>query len=254
MKTISLVIPVYNEEKRIDKILKALGKGLNFNGIIVEKVVFVDDGSRDETAKKIKNFIKDNKKNQTELISYIKNKGRGQAVVKGALRCDSDFVLYVDADLSIPFDNLKQFKPYIEKDYDLMFGSKKKPGAKQIVKRGKLRTLVGYGHSVIASMVLGVWVWDFQGGFKIFSRRLVEEIFPQMTVDRWGFDMEIIYLAEKLKYKTVELPVIWGHVDNGSKVKLVRDILRSLKDMFQIRKNWQTGVYRVGGWVKPEYA
>ena len=126
----------------------------------------------------------------------------------------------------------------MEKDYDLLFASKKRPGAKQQIKRGVLRTVIGYGHSIIASIVLGIFVWDFQGGFKIFSKQFVQEVFPRLTVERWGFDMEVIFLAKKLGYKTIELPVVWGHVKNGSKVKLLRDTVRSLREMNKIRLNW----------------
>lgn len=244
MKTLSLIIPLYNEEARIGKALKTLKKGFKFNGIKLEKVIFVDDGSKDETTLKIHQAkLEQYLKVPVEIISYSVNRGRGCAIKTGVLRSSSDYTLYCDADFSIPLKNLKKFIPYLEKDYDLLIGSKKKPGARAKIERSFLRNIIGFGHTVIASLILGVFVWDFQGGFKIFSKKLVEEIFPLLTIDRWGFDMEIIFLAKKLGYKTIELPVVWSHIENGSKVKLARDILRALKEMVKIKINWFKGAY-----------
>jgi glycosyltransferase involved in cell wall biosynthesis len=239
MKTISIVIPVFNEIKRIQKTLDSLKKGFNFDGLKLKEVVFVDDGSKDHIKEKIaKESLGKYLKADIKIISYQPNQGRGYAVKIGALNCSSDYVLYADADFSIPLANLTNFLPYLKKDYDLIFGSKKKPGARQIINRGLLRNIVGLGHSLIASFSLGVFAWDFQGGFKIFSRHFIEEVFPMLTLDRWGFDMEVIFLGKKLGFKTKELPVCWSHIDKGSKVKLMRDISRSLNDMKSIRDNW----------------
>lgn len=260
MKTLSIVIPVYNEGKRIKKTLKTLEKGFKFNGLKLEKIVFVNDGSNDGTIKLVKDFIEQNKKNllstsyNLQLITYHQNRGRGYAIKRGALNCFSDYVLYVDADLSIPITNLAKFIPLMKKGYDLLFASKKMPGAKQTIKRGLIRTIIGYGHSIVASLFLGVFVWDFQGGFKIFSKAFIEEVFPLLTVSRWGLDMEVIFLGKKLGYKTAELPASWGHIENGSKVKLVRDILRSLREMKQIRQNWFKGEYTFLAMVNLQYA
>lgn len=246
MKTLTLVIPVYNEGKRIEKILSQLKKGFNFRGITLTEITFADDGSRDDTLTVIKNYIPVLEKNlniKIRILTYENNKGRGYAVRTAALSTRTDYVLYTDADFSIPLFNLKKFAPYLKKGYDLLFGSKKKPGAKEIVKRKMTRRIVGYSHSFIASMILGVFAWDFQGGFKLFSRRFIDECFHEMKIDRWGFDMEVIFLAKKKGYKTVELPVTWGHVENGSKVKLLRDIVRALREMSLIRYYWIKGNY-----------
>ncbi len=239
MKTISIVIPVFNERKRIHKTLNNLKKGFNFKGLKLKEIIFVDDGSKDNIKTKIKKAnLKKHLKAKIKIISYKPNRGRGYAVKIGALNCSADYILYADADFSIPLANLKSFIPYIKKDYDLIFGSKKMPGAKQTINRGSIRNIVGYGHSIMAGMFLGVYAWDFQGGFKIFSKNFVNEVFPMLTLDRWGFDMEVIFLAKKLTYKTKELPVTWAHIENGSKVKVARDIIRSLGDMNSIRVNW----------------
>lgn len=241
MKTLSMVIPLYNEGGRIDKTIKILERGFDYNGLKLESLIFVDDGSTDSTVRKIvhnKEGLAKALKCPVKLITYNPNKGRGHAIRFATLLSRSDYVLYADGDMSIPLSNLKTVLPVISKNYDLIFGSKKKPGANAVIPRSLIRKLVGYGHSLIASIVLGVIVWDFQGGFKIFSKKLIREVFPYLTVDRWGFDMEIIFLAKKLGYKNLEIPVTWSHQEKDTKVKLVRDILRSLSEMTSIRYNW----------------
>lgn len=244
MITLSIVIPIYNEENRIDNSIRALKKGFNFKDIELKKVIFVDDGSVDKIKRTLRRAQLNRKLNTSyQLISYKKNKGRGHAVKVGAQFTNTDYVLYLDADYSIPLINLKKFIPFMEKGYDVMAGSKKMPGAIAKIPRGFVRELVGLGHTLIASTLLGVFHWDFQGGFKIFSKRYIKEVFPTLRIDRWGFDMEVLFLANKMGFKSKEIPITWSHVDQDSKVKLVRDIIKSLKDIFEIQINWFTGKY-----------
>ncbi len=247
MLTLSLVIPFYNEGERIKKTLSVLSRGFSCPGVCLERIVFVDDGSLDGASSLVRSFMSSYAHlYDMKLISYSPNKGRGYAVRQGVLAClSSDYILYTDADFSIPLANLTSFVSYMKSGYDLLFGSKKKPGAKQLVKRSLLRNIVGYGHSLVASLVLGVFVWDYQGGFKIFSSSFAREVFPYLTVDRWGFDMEVVFLAKKFAFKTIELPVFWGHIEKDSKVKLIRDILRSLREMRTIKANWSREKYSI---------
>ncbi len=247
MKTISLIIPTYNENNRIEKTLKTLKKGFNFNGVKIDEIIFSDDGSTDDTIKIIKNYkkeIENNTNTKVKILINKRNKGRGFAIRKGALISKSDFILYADADFSIPLENLKKFIPYINKNFDVIIGSKKIKGAKEIIKRSLLRKIIGYIHSFVAYFILGVFVWDFQGGFKLFSKKFVENVFPYLEIDRWGFDMEVIFLAKKLDYKLKELPIKWAHIEKDSKVKLLRDILRSIDEMVKIKINWLKGKYQ----------
>lgn len=244
MITLTVIVPVYNEENRIEKSIKALKKGFNFKGIELKKVIFVDDGSDDKINKKLRQaHLKKNLNTSYQLISYKKNRGRGHAVKVGAQFSNSDYVLYIDADFSIPLSNLNKFISYMEENYDVISGSKKMPESIAKIPRDIVRNIVGYGHSIIASLILGVFYWDFQGGFKIFSKRYIKEVFPMLKIDRWGFDMEVLFLAKKMGFKTQELPVVWSHIDQDSKVKLARDITKSLKDILEIQINWLTGKY-----------
>jgi len=240
MKTLTIVVPFYNENKRIENIIKALEKGFNFNWLKLEKIIFVNDGSTDTTDKKINAAQLENYLNiPIEVIGYKTNQGRGYAVRLGCIQSITDYTLYLDADFSIPLANLNSCRQYIRQNYDLIIGSKKKPGSIARIPRGFIRNFVGYGHSLIASLLLGVYIWDFQGGFKLFSKKFIKNVFPSLKQSRWGLDMEVIYLANKLGYRIREIPVVWSHQDKESKVKLLRDIFRSLKDMIEIRFNLQ---------------
>jgi len=255
MITISLIIPTYNEDGRIKKTIETLKQGVYFYGQILKEIIFTDDGSTDETLgliKKAKKSIERKNKTKVKIIFYEKNRGRGYAIRQAALLSKGDYVLYADADFSIPLENIKKFIPYMKKDYDVIIGSKKIKGVREIIKRSLIRKIVGYGHSFIAYLILGVFVWDFQGGFKLFSRQYVDKIFPYLQIDRWGFDMEVIFLAKKLNYKLKELPVRWGHVEDNSKVVLLRDIVRSLEEMIRIKTNWLGGKYQKD--VIPKFA
>lgn len=241
MITLTIVIPVFNEGERIENTLESLKKGFNLHGLKLTNLIFVNDGSQDKTLKLIKKqkgHLEKKLKTKVKIHSYSPNRGRGYAIRESVLIANSDYVLYLDADLSIPLTNLAKCILQVNQGVDLIFASKKMLGAKALIPRSLLRNIVGYGHSIVASLILGVIAFDFQGGFKMFSKKLITEVFPFLTIDRWGFDMEVIFLAKKLGYKTSEFPVVWRHKENGSKVKLIRDILRSLKDMFLIKFNW----------------
>ncbi len=246
MKKLSLVLPVYNEADRIKSTIEKLKNGVDSFPYDLHEIIFVNDGSNDKTLsilKSQKESIESILEVNVQILSYKENKGRGYAVRLGGLNATGNYIIYTDSDFSIPLTNFSKFKEYLDKDFDLVFGSKKKPGAEALIKRGLIRKIVGYGHTLLASLVLGVFAWDYQGGFKVFSKSFVHEIFPKLEVKRWGFDMEVIFLAKRLGYLNKEVPVNWSHVENNSKVKLIRDIFRFIPEIFKIRFNWLVGHY-----------
>lgn len=248
MKTLSIVIPVYNEEKRVSSSFRAVINFRNNRHICVEKFIFVNDGSTDSTAALIRGFIKRFQGRlacgaKVELISFKQNRGRGYAIKKGLRKVRTDYALYVDSDLSIPLSNLSRFYKGIKLGSDLLIGSKKKPGSVARPQRSLLRQVVGYGHTLVATMLLGPYAWDYQGGFKMFSQKFIREVMPFTSQERWGLDMEVVFLAKKLNYDFDEVPVVWRSVDEGSTVKLGRDIRRALSDMLAIRKAWSYKTY-----------
>jgi len=238
--TLTVVIPVYNEQNRIHLAIQALNSYIPPKGIKIEKVIFADDGSDDKTLYILKNAKIPYK---TELMTYNKNRGRGFVVKMGMRNIETDYAMYLDSDMSIPLENLENFAKEMKKGTDIIAGSKKIPRTICTTKRSKTREIIGWGHSAIFSLVLGMWMYDFQGGFKIFSKRVTDNVFPKLRMERWGMDAEVIYVSSKMGYSIKELPITWGHVGQGSKVDLVRDIYRGIKDVLTIRSNYFKGKY-----------
>jgi dolichyl-phosphate beta-glucosyltransferase len=242
-KTLTVVIPVYNEEKRLILAVRALKAFRPPEGLEVAEVVFVDDGSTDGTLAALRRA---KHRYPTRVVTYPANRGRGYAVRAGMAEVRTDYAMYLDADMSIPLENLEKFAPQMLRGADLLAGSKKMRDTVCLQKRSLLRKVVGWGHSALFSAVLGVWMHDFQGGFKVFSRRAVREVLSRTRIERWGMDAEAIFLAAGKGLSVVEVPVTWAHVENGTKVALLRDILRALGELGTIRWNQLRGLYREG--------
>src|SRR3989338_8022981 len=198
MKTISLVIPIYNEEKRIKKTILALSQGFTFDGLKLEEVLFVNDGSTDGTAEKVRKHKKKLEKildAKVRIISYKVNRGKGFAVKKGMLASSSDYSLLLDCDMSTPFSQLKKFIPLMEKEIPVIIGTRKN-GKSTVVKAQPLyRQLLGRGFTVLSNIILGINVTDFTCGFKAFSKEARDVIFHFAKIDRWGYDAEILFLS-----------------------------------------------------------
>jgi len=250
MKTLTVIIPLYNEEKRLNDTFSCLKKFKGVRDIGVEKFVLVNDGSKDNTLKLLRNFKRSFSKKlankaEIEIVAYPVNHGRGYAVMQGAKRVKSDYGMFLDGDMSIPLGNLENFSKFMNQNYDLLVGSKKINGTVTLVKRNFIREFIGEVHSRILSFVLGIKLADFTGGFKVFSKSVCEDIFPRLTQERWGLDPEIIYVTNRLNYSIKELPIVWSHISKSSKVNLIRDILRAFKEMATIKLNDWKNIYNI---------
>lgn len=241
--TITIVIPCFNEAKRLKAVFLRDLKSHRLQSpspISIKEVIFVNDGSTDQTLRVLKS-IRDEVSNyfkcKISILTYKVNKGKGYALCQGAQATKSDYVLYIDADLSISLSNIDQAVTFIQKGYDVIIGSKKMPGAVEVVKRSLLRRLLGKGYSSLTNFILGLNISDYSAGFKIFSKRAVDDLFSMTKVNRWSFDTEVIFYAQRYGYKIVEFPVVWSDVA-GSTVNPIRDIIPTLIDTISIRKNW----------------
>ena len=239
MKSLNLVIPVFNEEKRICKTIETLKKGFSFSGLKLEKIIFVDDGSKDKTLfllEKNKKELEKTLKTTVEITSCRKNHGKGYAVKKGMLASDADYTLFSDADISTPLSEIKKFIPLMKKDVPVIIGTRKTGQSKIIKAQSLLRQILGRGFTAIANLILDTKVTDFTCGFKVFSKKSKEIIFKNLKTERWGFDAEILFLAKKFDLTVKEIPVDWK--DNGySRVNLIRDLPLSFLELIKIRLN-----------------
>ena len=230
-KYLSIIIPFYNEEKRI----KSLSKICDFlrKQQFTSELIFVNDGSVDNSKKEIKKYLKNLKFKNYKFISYKQNKGKGYAIREGMLSATGDYRLFTDIDLSTPIEEFNKFKPFLNK-YDLVIGSRKRRGAILIRRQSEFREKLGKGFTLISQIALGLNLTDFTCGFKCFSADAAQAIFSRQKIKRWGFDSEILFLAKKLHFSIKEVPVIWEN-DSETKVKLPQDIITSLSDLFKIR-------------------
>ena len=247
MKTLSIIIPVYNEEKRLEKTFQALSEGFSFTGINLEKIIFVNDGSTDITLEKIKihqKQLEETLEAKIEVFSYQPNKGKGHAIKTGMLISDSDYTLCFDADIATPLSEFKKFLPLIKKNAPVIIGTRKNGESTVTLPQPLYRQLLGRGFTCLANLILNTWVTDFTCGFKAFSREAKEAIFNQSVIVGWGYDAEILFLAKKLGFQVSEKAVSWQD-DRQSRVKLYKDLPLSFLELLKIR------IYHSGYAPKP---
>lgn len=237
---LSLIIPAYNEEARIGKSLDRILRFLDSQRYIFE-VIIVDDGSRDRTAEMVEQRF--GKHPAIKLQRRPANLGKGMAVQQGMLLGSGDYLVFSDADLSVPIEMLPAFINPLENQSDLAIGTRQKSGAVIEVHQPRHRELMGMVYTKLSSWILGVRVSDFTCGFKGFRRDIARDLFSRQRLNNWSFDAEILYLAHRKGYRIAEIPVTWRN-DDATKVRLWKDVLTSFFGLLQIRLYDLQGRYR----------
>lgn len=233
---LSVIVPVYNEEKRIKKLVEVVAY-LKKQRFMWELIV-IDDGSLDHTKRKLTQL---KKKLRFKLISYYPNKGKGAAIKEGMLFASGKYRLFLDVDLSTPLTEFNKLLPYIKK-YDIVIGSRKMKGSDVKIRQPIARELLGRAFTFLSQQILQVKISDFTCGFKCFSEKAAKDIFSKQTIKRWGFDSEIMYIGKNRKFSIKEIPVTWRD-DPRTKVKFPQDIINSLNELLRIRLNSKRGLY-----------
>jgi len=226
MKKLSIVIPVYNEEERVEKSLKSLFEYLQGSGLDYELLI-VDDGSVDNTLAILSEY-----EPWIKIIPLWPNQGKGSAVRSGVMAASGDYILFMDADLATSIEEISRFFQMIDQaNIDIIIGSRSNEESR--AKRTPFRWLAGVVFRFLSKSLLGLEFSDTQCGFKIFTKAAAISIFSRMKIERWAFDLEVLFLAQKLQFNVMELGVIWEE-KSGSKVRFVRDAARMIKDIFKI--------------------
>jgi len=230
---LSVIIPAYNEEKRLPKTLREVDEYLrkqNYNS----EIIVVSDGSTDRTCEIVeglKNEIKNLK-----LICEKINQGKGYAVRIGMLKAKGEFRLFTDADNSTPIEQIEKMWPYFEEGYEIVIGSRDIKGAVLDPPQNLFRRFVGEVFKYLRKIIVNLWeIEDSQCGFKCFKGEAAEKIFPKCKINRFAFDPEILLVGKKLGYKIKEVPVYWKN-DPNSKVRL-KSMVKMLLDLLKIRWN-----------------
>jgi dolichyl-phosphate beta-glucosyltransferase len=231
LPSLSIVVPVYNEEQRLSLAFDALDRLAQDHGFSALEIIFVDDGSKDRTKELIQGFRTNC---PVRLVSYKPNAGKGAAVRAGMLAAAHDYALMIDVDMSTPMDQVAKFLPFMHEGYPVIIGTRKDKTADVRKRQPAFRQKLGEVFTLLARIMTGVPVTDFTCGFKCFSKDAIRRIFPNTIIDRWSYDAEILFLAKHATLPIVEVGVTWIN-DERSRVRLWRDVSRSLYDLFRIR-------------------
>ncbi len=234
---VSVIIPAYNEEKRIKKTLETVSEYMEKTFPDYE-VLVVDDGSKDKTCQVVLPFLND----KIRLLSYGENRGKGAAVKYGILNSSGDFVAFTDADLPYPIENIQKALDLLKKENcDFVLGARVLKGGEK--KYPLTRRIMSKVFSYMVRFIIGLNVPDTQCGFKVFSRECASDIFSKTTINGWGFDVEAIFIAVKYGYSFKRLNVELFHDINGSKISAVRDSFNMLSELKKIKKNDRKKLY-----------
>jgi glycosyltransferase involved in cell wall biosynthesis len=240
--SVSIVIPAFDESDRLGGTISKVLDHVSSNELSAELIV-VDDGSRDGTSDVAESEMAKHPGIPARVIRYEQNRGKGYAVRTGLLAAAADIALFSDADLSTPIEEMPNLITPIERgDVDVAFGS-----------RAIDRTLIGTHQpwrreqggrvmNLVIKTVSGLPYLDTQCGFKAFNMKRFRPLLKLMTIDRFGFDVEFLYVARYRGLRLEEVPVRWNNVE-GSKVSVVRDTRRMFSELMQIRRNARKGVY-----------
>ena len=228
-KKLSIIIPCFNEEKRLKKAFNIVNKFLN--KFPEWEFVFINDGSTDKTKILVEGAIKD--RSQVKLISYKKNQGKGYALKQGVKKAIKPLILLCDIDFSTPLTELAVLYPNISKA-DIAIGSRKVYGAKILKHQSRIREWLGRQFTNLSKLWLGLKVSDVTCGFKLFTREAGKKLFSKSRIKRWGYDAEILFLAKKYKMEVIDVAVTWEN-DERTKVSMGKDIIQSMIDLWLIR-------------------
>jgi glycosyltransferase involved in cell wall biosynthesis len=239
---LSVVIPAYNEVARLGNSLRAVMDYLRQKSPGGELIV-VDDGSSDQTAELAREVFKESGNLRTSVISYKSNLGKGRAVRLGLLAARGDVALFSDADLSTPITEApKLVEPILNGQYDVTFGSRALDRRLIGVHQSWRREQGGRVFNLVVRVATGMPFWDTQCGFKAFRMSVCRPLIEAATVDRFGFDVELLYLAFRAGLNLKEVPVRWDH-NEGSKVALFSDSFKMVNEVNLIRQQARRGVY-----------
>jgi glycosyltransferase involved in cell wall biosynthesis len=240
MTYLSLVIPTYNEERCLRRNLETIKAYLDSLGKDYE-IILVNDGSNDNTGSIIKEIIQGN--TQARSLNGLRNRGKGHAVKTGILSALGKYVFYTDTDLAVPVHFIGKCLERLERGSPIVIGSRHLPESSLQIREGPLRQFLGEVFRRGIQLCLGLKVTDITCGLKGFEKDAAFDIFSRSKIERWGYDAEILFLAQKLRYTIDEMPVQWYH-SFDSKVRVGIDSLRTLVEMFRVHYYFLRKQYR----------
>ena len=237
--TYSIVIPAYNESARIPDTLQSVVDCIRQRGWSAE-VVVVNDGSSDSTAEVVRAFAAANP--EVRLLENPGNRGKGYSVRSGMLQAHGEVVLFSDADLSAPIEEADGLFNAIAAGADIAIGSRWLETKRQTIRQPFYRQFFGRCFNGVTRFVMGLKFADTQCGFKAFTRAAAQTVFQLQTIERWGFDPEILFIALKRGYRIQEVAVSWAH-DERTRMSYLKDGIKMLEEIAIVRWNALLGRY-----------
>lgn len=239
---LSIIIPAYEEEARLGKSVRIILEYIE-NEKLNAEVIVVDDGSKDKTKENAEKVFKEFPAVEAKVIRYEQNRGKGYAVITGLKAAQADIAIFSDADLSTPISELpKLVEPIRDGKFDVTFGSRALDRSLIGVHQPWRREQGGKVFNFIVRTLTRLPFWDTQCGFKAFNMKKFRPLLDLMKIERFGFDVEFLYVANLHGLKLKEIPVRWDH-DERTKVSVLRDSQRMFNEVRLIRKNAKNGVY-----------
>jgi dolichyl-phosphate beta-glucosyltransferase len=240
-RSISIIIPAYNERVRLPDTLRRIDDYLRLNNWVFHEIIVVDDGSTDRTVEAAKEFARENP--NVRVLMNPGNRGKGYSVRHGMRKARGEWRLFSDADLSTPIEELEKLWCRVAREPDqIAIGSRAIDPSLIGIHQPGLRETMGRIFNGVMKALTGLAISDTQCGFKLFRGDVAEEVFSRQILERFGFDAEVLYIASRRGYSIAEVPVVWNHME-GSKVGMLTG-LHAFWELLQIRINNLRGLYR----------
>lgn len=241
MQSLSVIIPAYNEQQRLPATLNTVAAYLDSRGLAFAEIIVVNDGSRDGTAGVAREAMA--RDPRVRLVENPGNRGKGYAVRHGMREARGEWVLFTDADLSAPIEELGKLWDAVRvHEAGGAIGSRALDRSLIGVHQSAFRETSGKFFNLVMRLITGLPYRDTQCGFKLFSRAAARDMAARQQIESFGFDVEILYIAKKLGYRILEVPVRWNNVE-GTKVSLWNG-LQAFLDPIEVRRNDWRGLYR----------
>ncbi|MGB9835589.1 MAG: dolichyl-phosphate beta-glucosyltransferase [Candidatus Saccharicenans sp.] len=229
---LSIVIPAYNEEKRLGLTLRKIIDYLDSRQIQAE-IIVVDDGSKDNTAEAAREILTDWP--LQKVVSLPENQGKGAAVKEGLLQASGEFILFSDADLSTPIEELEKMLPLARQGCQVVIASRALPESEIKKRQSWLREHMGKTFNFLVRLLLIKDIKDTQCGFKLFEQKAARKIFSELQTKGFAFDVEALALARRFGYKIAQVPVAWVNSPE-SRVGLVRSSVGMFIELLKIKR------------------
>lgn len=234
---LSVIIPAYNEEQRLAASLQQIKAYLTAQPFSSE-VLVVDDGSSDRTPDIVHECMQ---QYDTLRLIHSQHGGKGHACKQGIFASRGEWLFLCDSDLSMPIEDLVKFMPLLQKENQIVIASRELPGSRRF-DEPKYRHIMGRVFNWLVRILAVHGIQDTQCGFKCFHADAAHDVFQVQTINGWGFDVEILFVAQKRGYRIVEVPIDW-YYQSQSKVHPVRDTINMFREVWQVRFNDWRGVY-----------